>query len=96
MHRRFPAIFLLLTWLALGTGVLGYAHNLQDHADEACHDNSSNCRLHAQIYSPAEPVVAPILLTRATNQLGILRLSNQTVVSVSFCWTYDSRGPPAA
>lgn len=98
MVRRSASILLLLTWLVLGSGLLAHLHNLQHRHDDGAplrHDQN-NCRIHAQLYSPAPEAVAAAPLAHAMAEVAQVRLEDQHLVISAFCRPYDSRGPPVA
>ena len=103
MFRRVaPSLLLLLTWFALGTGLMAHLHNL-DHAEhDHDHDASpfrhddTNCRLHAQLHTPALAVAAPLpaLVIQPSCELAALPPQQSHISLVPT--PRNPRAPPAS
>lgn len=105
--RRLPSILLLLCFLALGTGLALYLHDLQhDRADAAAvtgskrshhapiHDEN-NCQFHAALRAPALSQGWTPLLISLGLFVGFLTLLAPPLLSQQRWARIDCRGPPA-
>jgi hypothetical protein len=99
--RRLTVGILIMLFLALGSGAMEYAHNV-DHAREDArahvplgqqHDES-NCVLHAQLRSPILASVAVPLLVCLGLFVAFLTLLVEQPVPHRPLTRLDCRGPP--
>ena len=98
------AIFLLISFLGLGTGALSYLHELQhEHEDaQAGHDDrhapvhdESNCFVHAQLHLPTVSVGwVPLLICLGLFVAFVTELAPPLVSQRAF-FRIACRGPPA-
>lgn len=104
MLRRFWSTFLLLTWCALGTGLLAHLHNVQHeqedrrevrlgHHGPVQHDER-NCDLHAQLCAPVMSQTTIIVVPTAGVLLETLQPVDQTVHVDPIRLLHACRGPP--
>ena len=98
--RRVAASLLLITFLAMGTGLLAHLHEL-DHQRQDAHQapqpahDESNCLIHALLHVPmlATPTLA--LLVCLGLFVAFLTLLDTPLVSQRDISRIDCRGPPA-
>jgi hypothetical protein len=102
--RKLCAIFVLLSFFALGSGALEYLHNL-NHAhddartahtsDEVPFHSESNCFIHAKLHLPTVAVGwVPLLVFLGIFVAFVTELA-PALVSQRALIRIDCRGPPA-
>jgi hypothetical protein len=108
--RRFPAIILIFTFCALGSGATEFLHNAQHEAEDARENllrrqaglpdapaaphDDSNCAVHLQLHLPALPAFVPPLAVSVAMLVGVLSLALPRVISYRVPVAIDCRGPP--
>jgi len=108
--RRFPAIFLTLVFLMLGTGTLEHLHNLQHACEDAIEaaaakaahqpvqehqeHDENNCAVHAQLHMPTLPVAWVPLLILLGLFVAFLSMLAPRLNPQAQFIRIDCRGPP--
>lgn len=107
--RRLASIILVLTFLAMGSGITQYAHEWQHAQQDAATGgvpckplqqhpihNDLNCEIHAQLHMP----ITVVAWLPPAIEIGILAIAafapDRAVISQNDPDRIDCRGPPVA
>ena len=99
--RRAIAIVAIVWFLAVGAGVVEYAHNAQHACDDAQHPDQPaplhddlNCPIHAQLHQPLIATPAIVLLICAGLLAAFVSQLAPAPASLRIPARLDCRGPP--
>jgi hypothetical protein len=101
MLRRFTSLVVVVLWLSLGSGALGYLHNLQHECDSSSQKHhplpdDSNCRVHALVHAPSLAPLIDALPEVSEPLVSRLRLTDEQMTSRGYRQLPGCRGPPPA